>query len=129
MLQTIFRHQRRGSDTIRHQILPKIQNPLRQLRDSAFPIRSLVSGPGEFSKSSGARPHFRGDGGVVGLLGPEGGGDAEDARGFGGGEVGGEVVVVDALPGFVGGAPVFFVSIKSWMGMGWEFGGEGGEMR
>jgi hypothetical protein len=41
------------------------------------------------------------------LLGPEGGGDAKDAGGFGGGEVGGEVVVVDALPGFVGGAPVF----------------------
>ena len=50
------------------------------------------------------------------MLGPEGGGDAEDARGFGGGEVGGEVVVVDALPGFVGSAPFMFVSMIFWMG-------------
>jgi hypothetical protein len=54
------------------------------------------------------------------LLGPEGGLDAKDARGFGGGEVAGEVVVVDALPGFVRGAPVLFSLINGmcWMGRG-----------
>jgi hypothetical protein len=83
----------------------------REKRKGEIPF---ISRPREFSKSSSPWPHFRGDGGVVGLLGPEGGGDAEDARGFGGGEVGGEVVVVDSLPGFVGGAPVFeFVSMIS----------------
>ena len=106
MLQTILRHQRRSRHAIRHQILPEIQNPLREFRNAVLARSVLVPGPGELGECSGARPHFRGDGRVVGLLGPEGGFDAQDERGFLLGEVGGEVVVVDSLPGFVGCAPV-----------------------
>jgi hypothetical protein len=45
------------------------------------------------------------DGHAVRLLAPEGRGHAQHEGGFGGSEVGAEVVVVDSLPGFVGGAP------------------------
>jgi hypothetical protein len=41
---------------------------------------------------------------------------------LGGGEVAGEVVVVDALPGFVGGAPGGVFLLGSW---GWIWRGYG----
>jgi hypothetical protein len=79
---------------------------LREFRNAVLAGSVLVPGPGELGEGGGARPHFRGDRRVVALLGPEGGFDAQDKRGFFLGEVRGEVVVVDSLPGFVGRAPV-----------------------
>jgi hypothetical protein len=106
MLQAILRHQRRSTDAQAHQILPEIQDPLRQLRGPFLARRVPVAGPSELREGGGARPHLRGDGRVVGLLAPEGRGDADHELGFCGGEVRCEVVVVDPLPCLVGCAPV-----------------------
>ena len=85
MLQTILRHKRRSTNTIRNKILPKIQYPLREFRNAFLAGSILVPRPRELGESGGARPHFGADGRVVGLLGPERCFDAEHERGFGAG--------------------------------------------
>ena len=62
-------------------------------------------GKGTTYQSGSTGPHLPADDCVVDLFAPEGGFCAEDVGFLLGGEVEGEVEVVDALPRFVGSAP------------------------
>jgi hypothetical protein len=95
MLQAILRHKWCSHDPISHQILPKIENPLGHGCRTFGAIGVLIPTPHQLRQRCGPRPHLPADDGIIDLLGPEWCGGADYVGGFGGGEVRGEVVVVD----------------------------------
>ena len=105
MLQTILWHQGRRLHPERHQVFPEIQDPLRRARNPLLPTGIPIPTPAQLRQRRCSGPHLPADHRVVALFAPQGGRDADDELGFGGREVGREVVVVDALPGLVGRAP------------------------
>ena len=110
MLQAVLGHQRRCHHPIRNQILPEVEDPLRHLRRPLIALRILIARPHQLGQGCCARPHFGRDDCVVDLFTPEGHLSAKDVLLLGVGEVEREVVVVDALPSFVRGAPAAAVA-------------------
>ena len=105
VLQAVLWLEWGGLDTVRDEVLAEVEDARRQLCSALLASGVLVAGPRELGECRGAGPHLAGDDGVIDLFGPERGGDADDALLLLGGQALGEVVVVDALPRLVRGAP------------------------
>lgn len=105
MLRAVLWHQRRSLHAISKQVLPKVQDALRQLRRALLAALVAVARPHELRERSGARPDLLADDSVVDLLTEQGGDGALNEGLLRVGQVEGEVIVVDALPGLVGCAP------------------------
>lgn len=78
MLKTVLGHQRRSTNPTRHQVLPKVQNPLRQLIRPFIPILIPVPTPHKLRQGRRPRPEFLAEDHVVDLFGPEGRDGAHD---------------------------------------------------
>lgn len=102
----IARNKRRCENAVGLEILAEVEDSLCQIGGSLLASLGItVAGPGQLGESSCTRPHLDADDRVINLLGPQGSGNAEDVLLLCLGHVGVKVVVVDALPGLVGGAP------------------------
>ena len=105
VLQAVLGHLGCRLYTVGYEVLAEVEEALGHLCRPLCAGGVPVARPGQLGQRRGTRPHLHGDDSVVDLFGPERGGDANDVLGLAAGEVGGEVVVVDALPGLVWGAP------------------------
>ncbi|KUJ06577.1 uncharacterized protein LY89DRAFT_405958 [Mollisia scopiformis] len=112
MLQTVLWHQWSGSNPICNQILSEIQNSLGHLCDSLLSGSIFISAPTQLCQRGSTRPHLPTDHSIVDLLAPERRSNTYYPCRFRGCEVGGEIVVVDTLPGLVWCTPRSTISSK-----------------
>lgn len=106
VLQAVLGGHRRSRDTKSNEVLAEVVETLGKGRGALLArLGVLVAGPCQLTERGGTRPHLAADDGVVDLLGPERCRSADNVLALGLGLVAVKVVVVDALPRLVGGAP------------------------
>lgn len=106
VLQTILGDERGGHDAVGDEVLAEVEDALGHAGGALEAgVGVAVAAPDELGEGGGARPHLAGHHGVVDLLGPQRHLGAQDVAPLRGRQVQREVVVVDALPGLVRGAP------------------------
>jgi hypothetical protein len=105
VLQAVLGDQRSSQDATADETLTEVLDTSRQQSGALVAISAAVAGPEVLSQGSSTGPDLGVDDGLVSLLGPHGSLTSNDVLGLSLSQASGEVVVVDALPALVGGAP------------------------